>query len=279
MSRQFIAIATAVSLLSLPAYGADIFGSGTDDNSFLKDSYSDDWDMSDNGDPLDFEFGLRYFYSLGSSKLTVDGANYSSEDQSHVIELHGRIDDNSTDTFLKGRIGYAAAISGTYTRDGVAGTPDINVGSLGYIAADFGYTPVGTDEVRVGAYIGYEYLADNVDKTRATHINATEDDLYIHALKLGGVARAEINDIIDINLEAAAIPFAYLDGVLAGNLYGASGGLMFGVNVSDDLTIRVGGRAMYLTGSSATVPTSAAVSVTDIELMRYGALLEITGRF
>ncbi len=332
MLRHLLTTTIAASLLVAPAFGADIFG-GKGDADFLRDSYSSEWDMSDNGDPLDFEMGIRYYYSLGSSKLTVNGDEYSSEDKSSIVEIHARIDDNSTDTFLRGSAGYSASISGTYESPERAGTQDINGGSIAYAGADFGYMPLGSSEFRLGGFVGYQFLRDNPDMGRSNYVNVNggggsrKNEFDINALRLGVVARADLGDMVDLNLEAAVIPYAHLggtfgafslpnylvggttyvqgsEGEISGNLYGASGEAMLGFHPTDEITIRVGGRVTYLTGNATMsytardiagptpvdpldplgpqVPADSQRFISDIsglELFRYGALIELTGRF
>ncbi len=318
MSREFLTTALAVSLLTSPAFGADIFGA-QDDSSFLRDSYSSDWDMSDNGDPLDFEIGIRYFYSIGSSKLTVNGGDYSSEDKSSIVELHARIDDNSTDTYLKANVGYAALIEGTYETPEFLGAQDMGVGSIGYVGADFGYMPLGNNDIRFGGFVGYKYSADNPSMGRSSFItnsgggDSKENMVETNALRLGAVARAELGDKVDINIEAAVIPYAHLSGTygafsvpdfvsggtnftqgsegsLSGNLYGAEAEVLLGFHATDDITLRVGGRISYLTGDASMSYTAREIGnpinaqnyiapVSGLEFLRYGALVELTGRF
>src|SRR5690606_35525243 len=59
-------------------------------------SWQDDYE-----DSLGFEFGLRYFYGMGSQNASIAELVFSSEDASHFVELHARIDDYSTSTYLK----------------------------------------------------------------------------------------------------------------------------------------------------------------------------------
>jgi hypothetical protein len=75
-----------------------------------------------------------------------------------------------------------------------------------------------------------------------------------------------------------------------GAMYGAAGQVMVGFHPTENLTIRAGGRAWYLTGPAsarqkqwnAATPNSFLYSDTPLNafsLLRYGALLEVTGRF
>lgn len=165
------------------------------------------------------------------------------------------------------------------------------------------------------------------------------DNLDIHALRLGVTAQVDINDMFDIRAEAVAIPYAWVTGTLgphevpdiaypggtaykasatslSGTGYGASGELMVGIHPTENLTLRVGGRAWYVGGTLDATYTQASISDpidngTDpdgdgplptapdgnydvgpslalqdyiftsqfAQVFRYGALFELTGRF
>lgn len=218
-------------------------------------------------------------------------------------------------TMDTGRIGYAGADFGYF----LFGDPHDGVGA--------------------GAFVGYQYWNEAPDMGRANFIvpeagvitgtnipaggNSRPHNLDIHALRLGLATRATFGDRFDINAEIAAIPYARLDGELggagtadfgvgtafseyqssatavSGNLYGAAAELMVGFHVTDNLTVRAGGRGWYLTGPADVTFTRTTIADTDndpttapsisnqayitntdwFSLMRYGALLEVTGRF
>lgn len=307
--------AFVVISLSSTAMGAD-YQAAADE---LRGSYPEEWGFSNEPDPLDIEMGLRYWYSLGSHQMSAFGGNYSSSDTSHILEGHFRIDDNSTASYLKGQIGYAAKIDGTYTTPQFATGQTMSGGYLGYAGADFGMIPFGNESVQLGGFIGYQYLADNPDMGRANFTttagggDSKTNALEIHAIRIGGALRMNMGDTLDLNLEAALIPYAKLNGTygalyspnfssggktytqgsagsLDGRLYGASGEAMIGFHPTDNITIRVGARGWYLTGESAAtfVTRDVAASATEqsyitnttgLEFFRYGALAELTGKF
>ena len=314
MFRYINSVGFITCLLAVPALGADILGS--DNLPDLRGSYPTEWDMSDNGDPLDFEFGLRYFYSVGSSKMTINGGDYASSDKSHILELHGRIDDNSTATYLKAWGGYSVYIDGTYSTPTTGGDVTMAGGRVAYAGADFGYTPFGNGDFQLGGFIGYQYYADSPDMGRQNYTTSTggtesqANNIEIHELRLGATMNADLGDKVDLNLEAAVVPYAGLTGTygafysppaggyqqgsagtLGGYLYGASAEAMLGFHATDNLTIRFGGRVNYLTGNAATidyttrcicdpaVEAAQSANISGIEFLRYGALLEITGTF
>lgn len=312
---SLVGAAFAVVSLTAAALSAD-FMNGADE---LRGSYPEEWGFPNEPDPLDFELGLRYWYSMGSSQLTAFGGNYSSKDASHLLEAHFRINDNSTASYLKGNVGYSAMITGTYATPALVGDQTMAGGYIGYAGVDLGMQPFGGDVVQMGGFVGYQYLADNPDMGRAnfTTSNGGGDSATnmteIHALRLGLSLRAELGDKIDFNVEAAVIPYAKLSGVygamfypdflsggnlftqgssgtLDGRLYGASGEAMIGFHPTDNLTFRIGARGWYLTGESTMTFTAREVAtptteqnfignVTGLEFFRVGALAEITGSF
>lgn len=274
----------------------------------LRPSYPNHWENTEDN-PLRFEVGLRYWYAVGQQESQIGGNTYNTTDYSHIPEVHLRIEDDYTSSFLKANAGYAAVVSGKHTA-GTNAPSDFSGGHIGYIGADYGYTPFGNDSVKVGGLIGYQYLLDSPDRNRldVQHING----LNVHMLRLGLTGRANINEFADIEAEAVAIPYAYASGATAeipfadtmvqgmnvnrrsteatGAMYGASGQVMVGFHPTENLTVRVGGRAWYLTGPAsarqkqwdAATPESYLYSDTSLKafsLLRYGALVELTGRF
>jgi hypothetical protein len=305
MTRSLSGALAIVALFGVvPATAADY-------NEFapLRPAYPNDWETGEDN-PLRFEAGLRYWYSLGEQSIDVGPETYSAEDTSHILEGHFRIDDDFTSTFLKGQAGYAIATTGEYNSTALTGSEDFEGGQIGYAGADFGWTPLGNETVKLGALIGYQFLRESPDRDRLDV--ASIDGLNIHALRLGVTARAEISPMFDIEAEAAVIPYAYASGStaeypfdtqtmqgievnrtqtdLTGALYGASGQVMFGFRPTENIAIRVGGRAWMLTGESSTqqrwweaaTPESYLYeneALEGLSLLRYGALAELTGRF
>lgn len=261
-------------------------------------------DMGPMEDSLDFEAGLRYFYGRGGRSATLGGpigaggGTYSSEETSHIVELHGRIDDHSTETYLKGSIGYAALIEGQYDNPLESGS--ISGGTVASARADFGYMPLRNNGFSAGAFIGYQYLNESPDTGRAQYLVpdtlqwAAGSPLYsvqgdnganmleVHALRLGVAGQVELSPMFDISAEVAAIPYASLSGNLGaqmaafetigasqsgqssatsidGHLYGGAVELMAGFNPTENLSIRLGARGYYLTG-----PVTARYSTTTI---------------
>jgi len=318
--RRFSSIvgaALAVASFSANALGAEkLNGFGPDE---LRGSYPEEWGFSEEPDPLDFEIGIRYWYSMGSSAVNAFSGAYSASDTSSIAEAFFRIDDNSTSSFLKGQLGYAVKIDGTYTTPQFGAAQTMAGGYIGYAGVDFGMLPFGTENFGIGAFAGYQFITDNPDTGRAAFVTASgggdsvTNTLEIHAAKIGLVLNADIGDNIDLNMEAAIIPYANLSGVygalfvpdfisggdtftqgsagnIAGRLYGASGEVMLGFKPTENLAVRVGGRGWYLTGEATMdfiarqvgTPANAqsyVSNVTGLEFFRYGALAEIAGTF
>ena len=178
------------------------------------------------------------------------------------------------------------------------------------------------DVAAFGGLVGYQYWKDAPDigsgqygatfdgTGRPTSYGAAKDDFDIHALRLGVKAQAAF-DQFDIQGEVAAIPYAAISGTLGGNSptgynlggttlqerapttlsgrgYGVMAESMVGFHPTENLTLRVGGRAWYLEGQLDANFTANAGG-TDLatlnlpsnfaRIFRYGALFELTGRF
>ncbi|MCF6326317.1 MAG: hypothetical protein L3J21_03375 [Devosiaceae bacterium] len=317
--RRFSSIvgaALAVASFSANAIGAEkLNGFGPDE---LRGSYPEEWGFSEEPDPLDFEIGIRYWYSMGSSAVNAFGGFYSASDTSSIAEAFFRIDDNSTSSFLKGQIGYAVKIDGTYITPQVV-NETMAGGYIGYGGVDFGMVPFGTENIGIGAFAGYQFIAANPNMGRSNFVTASgggdsaTNALEIHVAKIGLAINADIGDNIDLNMEAAIIPYANLSGVygalsipdfisggdnftqgsagnISGRLYGASGEVMLGFKPTENLVVRVGARGWYLTGEATMnviarqvgTPANAQNyidNVTGLEFFRYGALAEIAGTF
>lgn len=317
MSRKssFWGALVALSGLTVSASAADWLD-GYDGYDGLRGSYGEEW-MAES--PLEFEAGLRYWYSLGSHNMSVAGGTYTAGDTSHILEGYLWIDDNSTSTYLKGQAGYAAVIDGTYQTPSSGGVQNMTGGEVGYAGGDLGYQPFGNDMFRVGGFLGYQYLTDNPDMGRTNFLNSgggfnsNTNSFDINALRLGASARAEFADFIDIKAEAAIIPYAQLfgrygafyqapymsggnlyvqgsSGTINGRLYGAAGEVIVGIHPTENFTLSLGGRAYYLTGDATMdvrsrrspgggSPQDIIYNTTNLEFFRYGLLAGIGASF
>lgn len=322
---------TATALLTGAALAADY--------PELRPAYVDNWANTPENS-LRFEFGTRYWYSWGNQDAGFTAAiggvplgdvNITERDNTHFGELHGKIEDLSTQTYVKALAGLGFSTSGSY---GISPAGSGSIGptsSIGYIGGDFGWLPLGDMSTGngIGPMIGYQYWKDAPDigtgkyvatfdgtGTPTTYGDA-KDNLDIHALRLGIKGQADMG-LFDVQGEIAAVPYAYVVGqvggsapngftfanapgvtfyqdaptTLSGHGYGAMGELLVGFHPSENLAIRLGGRAWYVQGDlTAAFSSTAVAGGTNLgsqtlmipsnfaRIFRYGALAEITGTF
>ncbi len=293
----------------------------------LRPSYPDQW-QPEADDPLSFDVGVRYWYSIGKQDHSVGTYTETMETRSHTGEAYVRVNDNSTNSFLEAFGGYGVAHDGTYSTNG-GPSLSLPAARLGYVGLDFGWLPLGADKVNFGMITGYQYMNNSPDTGRATFRTGTSavdvgggvynlagggdskiNNFEIHSAKLGFAGKMDFGNF-DLYGEAAAIPYSWVTGTygalqaqangttlaqgsavsINGHAYGASGKLMVGFRPTENLSIRVGGRASYLTGQYDATWEEVAVSgstaqrqryISDnnpFSMLRYGALLEVAGRF
>jgi len=300
----------------------------------LRPAYPQEWETPTSA-PLKFELGVRYWYSIGKQEHQIGSFNQTTDSKSHVGEVFARVEDHETRSYLEAFGGYGVAHEGTYTTNGT--TQALPAYRLGYAGADFAYLPFGGDSVGLGFVTGYQYTNDSPDTGRANFVTGTGstgvvnnggtwefsagdskiNNFEIHSLKLGLATKFDAGNF-DILGEAAAIPYSWVNGTygayqaqmltttyaqgsattINGHGYGATGKLMVGFKPTENLAIRVGGRASYLTGqydatweeaqvvqpvAPATTPTIARQRFISnnnpFSMLRYGALLEVAGSF
>ncbi len=282
MTRFFHgAVAVLALCAATPALSADYL-----DYPDLRPSYPQGWENGE--DSIRFEFGARYWYAWGGQDASFDAAPYGTvdvnvRDQSHIGELHGKIEDIATQTYVAARGGLSLHTTGTWDIS-PAGSGAIGRNSrIGYAGADFGWLPLGTMEngFAFGGLVGYHYWKDAPDIGTGQYATAFDagfmptalgearDDFDIHALRLGLRGAADF-DMFDLQAEVAAVPYAKVTGTLGGN---SPGGYNFGVPVNENapttfsgsghgvmaeglvgfhptenMTLRLGGRLWYLEG-------------------------------
>lgn len=100
--------------------------------------------------------------------------------------------------------------------------------------------------------------------------DSTPNAVDIHALRLGLAGKAELGTFADISGELVAMPIGWMTGTMGaygvssfganptyimsspttvnGFGYGAAAEVMLGIHPTDNMTIRVGGRAQYMQG-------------------------------
>lgn len=318
------AVAAMAACLAAPALAADYFQPQPD----LRPAYPEGWENPD--DSIRFEFGAAYWYSWGGQNagFTAPGVgdiNLNVRDTTHIGELHGKIEDLSTQTYVAGRAGLGFGTTGTYDISPAASGAIGRNSAIGYAGADFGWLPFGTmqDGFAVGGLVGYHYWKDAPDIGTGQYATAfdggfnptaygqAKDDFDIHALRLGIKGMAEF-EMFDLQAEAAWIPYAHVTGTVGGSspggfnfggvivnenapttLSGRGHGVMLeamaGFHPTENLTLRLGGRAWYLEGNLDAVFNGTAVGggpiptmtlpSTYASLFRYGLRAELTGKF
>jgi len=299
MKRSIPSTAALLAICaSVPAFAADYPS--------LRPAYPQDW-ASDEQNPLRFEAGIGYWYSRGGQKLQLLNQNAETNDTSHILEAHFRIEDTYTNSYVKGVGGYAISTEGTYTIS-PTGETTFSGGQIGHIGADFGYMPLGNETVRIGGLIGYQYLRESPDKARSS---ITEiDALNVHALRLGLTAKANLGEYADVTAEAAGIPYAWisgstpnyatnttiggvvydrLKGTVESAAYGASGELTLGLHPTENLTVRLGAKGWILNGptnanltyrnSNAVYNINGVMLDEGLPMFRYGLTAALLGRF
>lgn len=293
-----------VALAAVPAAAADW-------QEDFRGSYVDDWALPAD-DPISIEMGARYWYSFGSHRMEVVGDSYASDDVSHIVEAHLRIDDHSSGFYTKGIAGYSAVINNSYSTPTSAGTSQS--GAIYYLGGDLGYTPFGTEDFKFGGFVGYQYWNDSPDMGRESFMtsggggDSRPNNLEYQMWRLGLVGRAELGDMFDITAEVAAIPYAPVGGTygaldatvpgdvqgsagaVSGWLYGGAAEVMARFHPAENWTIGLGGRAWYLTGQADVTfdtrdplaPATAThwiTKTTNFSTLRYGLLAELTYKF
>ncbi len=291
MSRlvPILVFATTTTALCSAAHAADQMS--YDYGYQMRPSFDDEWRLHDDADQLDFEIGVRYWYSVGSQSAGFGHETVQIDDVTHSGEGFVKVEDGLTSTYAKGVAGYSFAMSGTSSLNGVAGT--VRPGYIGYAIADFGWMPfTDSKNFAIGGVMGYQYWNDSPNIGRGQYAliegpgdiqwtagsptygvgrDSVADNLDIHALRLGITAKANFGEFMDVQAEVAAIPYAWVNGVLgahtfadvavpggtvfkssatalSGWAYGAAGEIMVGFHPTENFTVRLGGRAWYLNG-------------------------------
>ncbi|MEO6012776.1 MAG: hypothetical protein ABIQ30_04220 [Devosia sp.] len=227
MFRSTTSIVALLAAMTMPAIAADYgdWGVDLDSPSDLREGYPTepkDWsDLGDETDPVSFEIGMRYVYSIGSSSF--GGGALTTSDTSHIGELHLRIEDHSTNSFVKGNVGYSIASIGPTN------------GQVSYIGGDIGWDPIGDSKGSgAGFLVGYQYMKDATGgRTNYTTLNggdavttdpvtgattiggfSTANSVNVQVLRMGVQGKAMLGDYFDISGEIAAVPYANVSGTV-----------------------------------------------------------------
>jgi hypothetical protein len=279
-----LAAASLLVLSAAPVFAADFSDTFSSDNDLRSGFTDDSWQEPDPTDPLQFELGVRYWYSWGAQNFNAGPFALKENDNTSSGEAHFRIDDNSTKFYAKGTAGMSFMIDGT-SSGGPADQPStVTDGHIAYGIADVGYSWLGgsKDTPSFGPFAGYAYWNDSPNIGRATYSptptsgDSQENDITVNALRLGFSGKANFGQYFDLSGEVAAVPYAHISGTLgalgfapvpvdathtqyqssaadiAGWGYGAMAEAFVGFHPTDNLTFRVGGRAWYLQGTADT---------------------------
>jgi hypothetical protein len=239
MSRLVSSLVLVLAASSLPAVAAD----WSDESDFRGSYLNEPKDWSGMGDPDDevgFEFGMRYWYSMGTQTFGDSRGDVVANSQTHSGEVHLRVDDYASRSYVKGVAGYSAVITGDYAnpygKDG-----DIVDGNITYAGGDFGWNTFGDGEGSgIGLFAGYQYWNDSPRTMRSNFVTAqsagdltvnsdgtinfpgdsSETWLETQSLRLGISGRARLGGMFDISGELAAVPISKVQGAIAswGNL-------------------------------------------------------------
>ena len=202
-------------------------------------------------DGLRFEFGTRYYYSMGNQSFAInsglagDHGTMVEQDTSQLLEAHMRVDDAQTHTYAKAVAGLAYKIDGS--SDDNSGTTTLTNGTVNYLGADLGYTILGdTKTYALSPFVGYMYWNDSPNNYSDNYTTAksaadisydpstgqtsfggesTVNDIAAHMLRLGVNASADMG-LFDISAEVAAVPYAKIDGTLGAGSGASSGGFV-----------------------------------------------------
>ncbi|HEY8595166.1 MAG TPA: hypothetical protein VIL84_07970 [Devosiaceae bacterium] len=250
---------------------------------------------------------------------------FATANVGYSVAISGDYDTPSgTGSVAGGQVGYAGADLGWMA----FGDPNNGLG-IGALAG-YQYWNDSPDMGRVDYYnIGSasDVTWSSADGSYSVTGASVANNVDIHTLRLGIAARANLG-FMDIDGYLAAIPFAKVTGTIGaagfspvvlnatdtlyptspvsidGMAYGAAAQLMVGFHPTDNLTLRLGARAQYLTGSTnATYSTAVVTAPQDVnppdgtyepptvatqsyietnrpfEIMRLGALAELSWAF
>jgi len=238
MSRLVSSLVLVLAASSLPAIAAD-----WSDESDFRGSYVNepkDWSgFDDQDDEVAFEFGMRYWYSMGSQTFGDSLGDATTDSQAHSGEFHMRIDDYASRSYVKGIAGYTSVITGDYSSPYSLGGSVVD-GTITYAGADFGWNTFGDGQGSgIGLFAGYQYWNDSPRTTRSNFVTAeSADDLTVNndgtinfpgdssetwletqSLRLGISGRAKLGDMFDVSGELAAVPIAKVEGAIASWTY------------------------------------------------------------
>lgn len=189
---------------------------------------------------FEIEVGGRYWASSGSlAKNLYDTFGVSQSVLSRLTyrglsantgEAYARAD-NASGFFVKGYAGLGDISKGSLTDEdfppGISPTSSTlskqQNGQLSYLSADVGYDIVSGPRYRVGAFVGYHYLAERVNAfgctqtatnpfvcvpTIPTSVLGITEDAKWNAARVGLAADIKLMDRLKLSVDAAWVPYA-----------------------------------------------------------------------
>jgi Omptin family len=189
-----------------------------------------------------YELGGRYWYGLGKTAKDLydpTGAYMVSrltygKLQTHSFELFGRFD-HSSHLFLKGYVGAGFMARGNLNDEDFPPTispysstdSDQRQGRLFYASLDGGFDIIRGGDFRVGAFTGYHFLSEKLNAYGCTELASnsavcagsiassvkviTQDNNW-HSWRLGIDAAFEPFERMKVGVDAAWLPYVWLDG-------------------------------------------------------------------
>lgn len=283
-------------------------------------------------DKLSYELGVRYWYGFGSfryklynsngtvplSQLTYSGLGSSTGE----VVLHV---DHPIGIFVDGFAGIGNNSAGTLKDEDYAGVlgpysatmSQLNNGGLRYAKLDFGYNIVNNNIIKLGAFVGYGYLGEQMNAYGCNEIASNpnvcvgvspgslsiSEDANWNFVRLGVAQQLKLPYGFRLKLEAAWIPGGSLAGqdhhwlrIDSSSRFGLGGpilqsgpvqGAQIEATLAYDLTpsidLGAGARFWYLTSSGKSVfPNSAgstSTQVTQFTAQHFGPFVQASVKF
>ncbi|MEL6064489.1 MULTISPECIES: omptin family outer membrane protease [unclassified Methylobacterium] len=190
-----------------------------------------------------FEGGLRYFYSSGSPRETLNDNHRPGQAnsrliyggaQAHAGESFARLEHNPTGLFVKGFLGAGGVTDGRLSDEDFP--PALNPysrtistikdGDISYGAVDFGYNLLRRDGFKLGGFFGYQFFSelyngygcrqvaenDGCVPSYPANLKGLGENMQWNALRVGLIGEARF-DRVRLSLEGAYLPVVAVDGV------------------------------------------------------------------
>jgi hypothetical protein len=184
----------------------------------------------------DLQVGARYWFGWAETGKQLSGAAMVSRlTYSNIYtnsgEAFGRMD-TSNGFFLKGYLGGGLFTNGSLIDEDFAAansrtTSDVKNSYMRYFSMDFGADFVRTSTYRVGAFVGYHFLNEQVSAYGCGQMASTSDvceflvPSYVlvaaqqnnwNSLRVGANGEVKLNDRLKLGVDAAWLPYVALNG-------------------------------------------------------------------